>query len=321
MQSSIAFTDFQAYPYPSCVIVIPQDRNKRPQLKSRDTDVTVREFDGVSPLSMPPRPRRTYPATYWANEKWLTIMQGKEVSDRVDEEQADGLYSWAERENVPTPGHPGGESVFLLRLPGTGRLSLAKTILPLSPPSSTHAFCVITSQQSEADALGLGQRRESDNTVSPGPRSSASSDHTTTSYFDTHRPSDATIRSSLSSDAGPSASERTGPSPTLGANGQKGKTASQVTKAYSGNSSSSTNSSEKRRNQRRGNRWEAPSSGLRTVKTETEECWAMVNSIDWSKTCMGPRANWADVIDPILSLIFESRSQDCLWLGEDLHML
>jgi hypothetical protein len=47
----------------------------------------------------------------------------------------------------------------------------------------------------------------------------------------------------------------------------------------------------------------------------------MVDAIDWAKTCMGPRANWAAVIDPILSLIFESKSQDCLWLGEDLHML
>jgi hypothetical protein len=52
-----------------------------------------------------------------------------------------------------------------------------------------------------------------------------------------------------------------------------------------------------------------------------EQCWELVHAIDWSQTSLGPRSEWASYVDPLLSVVFQSKTQDCLWLGKDLHLI
>lgn len=53
----------------------------------------------------------------------------------------------------------------------------------------------------------------------------------------------------------------------------------------------------------------------------TKTCWQMVEEFDWSKTKLGARANWNELYDGLLSIVFQSPSQDSVWLGEDLQIL
>jgi hypothetical protein len=53
----------------------------------------------------------------------------------------------------------------------------------------------------------------------------------------------------------------------------------------------------------------------------TKTCWRMVEETDWSKTKLGARANWNELYDGLLSIVFQSPSQDSVWLGEDLQLL
>jgi hypothetical protein len=53
----------------------------------------------------------------------------------------------------------------------------------------------------------------------------------------------------------------------------------------------------------------------------TDTCWQKLESVDWSKTKLGPRSGWHDVYDGLLSIVFQSPSQDSVWLGEDLQLL
>jgi hypothetical protein len=53
----------------------------------------------------------------------------------------------------------------------------------------------------------------------------------------------------------------------------------------------------------------------------TATCWQKLESVDWSKTKLGPRSSWHDVYDGLLSIVFQSPSQDSVWLGEDLQLL
>ena len=50
-------------------------------------------------------------------------------------------------------------------------------------------------------------------------------------------------------------------------------------------------------------------------------CWEAVNKTDWAKTKLGPRSEWKDDFDALLSIVFQSPSQDAVWLGEDLQVL
>jgi hypothetical protein len=52
-----------------------------------------------------------------------------------------------------------------------------------------------------------------------------------------------------------------------------------------------------------------------------EECWRRVEEIDWENTSLGPRSNWSEVVDPILSIVFQSKTQDTVWLGDDLRLI
>jgi hypothetical protein len=67
-----------------------------------------------------------------------------------------------------------------------------------------------------------------------------------------------------------------------------------------------------------GDRAEAYSAQLNQATTE---CWKLVEEFDWSKTKLGPRAEWNELYDGLLSIVFQSPSQDSVWLGEDLQIL
>jgi hypothetical protein len=52
-----------------------------------------------------------------------------------------------------------------------------------------------------------------------------------------------------------------------------------------------------------------------------QECWRMTEQFDWASTSLGPRSGWSDAVDPILSIAFQSKTQDCIWLGEELRLI
>jgi hypothetical protein len=51
------------------------------------------------------------------------------------------------------------------------------------------------------------------------------------------------------------------------------------------------------------------------------ECLNMVDSFDWARTKMGPRSQWNEVFDGLMAVVFQSPSQDSIWVGEDLQIL
>lgn len=182
-------------------------------------------------------------------------------------------------------------SVFVLDMQSpTLTLHLSKTILPFTPPSSTYAFCVITSQAQRYSTLSIPLEDQS-----PGIQSSISTD----------------LRSSLSSSrASASTGQRTSISNGPGSTGSR----SESTDGYFPNPNTSKRTKFKLR-------MEKPPAVAPNMSAVAEEYWALFDSVDWSKTKLGHQDNWLDVIGPMMSVIFQSKTQDCIWLGEDLHQI
>lgn len=251
------------------------------------------------------------------------MTEGKVLEDCVDVEAADGMYDWAEMDGVPTVGNTSGESVYALHIIGVDTIRLSKTVIPLSPPSSSHSFCIVTSQLVSRPTHIV--RTMSNNTISPAPHSSASSDVTTTSYFDNRRVGEMRSQrdsvSTSSTEQSPSVDSSMGDRKSMDADAHG---AWAVKKKVNSKDDKSSSGSSGRRKGRNGERWKPPVadslSALR-LQTNAEACWALVHSIDWSKTSLGPRADWAESIDPLLSIVFESDSQAALWVGDDVHLL
>jgi hypothetical protein len=84
--------------------------------------------------------------------------------------------------------------------------------------------------------------------------------------------------------------------------------------------SNSSNKMRSSRNSKRsvGDRAEAYNAQM---NHDTATCWKMVDEFDWSKTKLGARANWNELYDGLLAIVFQSPSQDAVWLGEDLQIL
>lgn len=227
----------------------------------------------------------------WANEKWLQLTEGRPLEDCVEWITQDQLQSWAEGDEAS--GVP-ADATFRLQLRSSPiMLNLARTVVPLSPPSSTHAFCVITSQRDRVST-------PSDQLVQDKARSSTAS---TGSYF-------ADPRTSLSTDVGPSVSEAGTGAGTAGA--ELGSTGS-----YGVGRSSRAKS--KRRIRPSPSEHQAATQEL--MHAAAEECWRRVEDIDWESTSLGPRSSWSEVVDPILSIVFQSKTQDTVWLGDDLRLI
>ena len=188
-----------------------------------------------------------------------------------------------------------------MRRPGV-RLHLAKTVVPLTPPSSTHAYCIITSQSSKDIAS-----TSSETSTSPGLRSP---------FFPESRFPTPRNRSSVASTEMASTEMRTSFSSDA--------TLSHATEATAGSyfpQSNITRSSHrpKAKAGRRSPFSERPVLQMQ-MQTAAEACWQLVETIDWSQTKLGPRSDWDEAVDPLLAVVFQSQTQDSLWLGEDLQI-
>ncbi|KAK6907214.1 hypothetical protein I203_101204 [Kwoniella mangroviensis CBS 8507] len=399
--STLPLSFLESYPFPAFVLVVPTNSRTRPKLISRDTDITVRKYhadpyDDVSPLGGPSRqPFPSDPVT-WGNEKWYQLTQGRSIGDCIDMNAQNKMQAWIEGEGESSeesslpPSSPqidksastresGLEGGFVLDIkwPKPCSLLLAKTVLPLSPASTTHTFCVITSQHIYSSSIfpqttSSSPRPSWSNLTSPTERPSnpslrssistqfrdaaestsqqqqhrmsdvsearsssfASTADTRSSSASLHRDSSSTgFRTSI--DVGSSASQIGSPSTTPGSTFNAKPATSYFSNSLSGTTPSST-SREKdgdervksrpslRKNSPRGTRVPIPSSSStksRPNDNQIEQFWQLVENIDWSKTPLGDRALWKDAIDPVLSITFESRSSDCVWLGPDLRLI
>ncbi|WWC60138.1 uncharacterized protein I303_102702 [Kwoniella dejecticola CBS 10117] len=209
--SALPLFFLEAYPFPAFILVVPITSKSRPKLISRDTDVTIRNYsqppqydDDLSPLGGPSRhPFPSNPVT-WGNEKWYQLTQGRTIGDCLDMNVQNRLQAWIEGESEQEDFDPisrsarlsGGDEIrsegnggfkMEMKWPKSVTLLLAKTIVPLSPPSTKHTFCVITSQRFESLAR---------------PPSGPSSMSWSSVGSPTERPSTASSRSSISSSIG-----------------------------------------------------------------------------------------------------------------------
>ncbi len=251
---------------------------------SRDTDVTVRHYEELSPLSGPSVHVVSSCTVAWSNEKWLQLTEGRAFDQYLGEQTENRLQAWIQGDD--------NSSVFVLELQQPViRLHLAKTVVPLSPASSTHAFCVVTSQSRVQCPAST-----SSDTSSSGPHIP----------FNRHRSSAASMdmRTSFSTDVSADATSASSGS-------------------YFPASGSSQRSFDRRQKSKLGRR--SPISDRPVlqmqIQSAAEECWQLVESIDWSKTKLGPRSEWAELVDPLLAVTFQSKTQDSVWLGEDLQIL
>lgn len=194
--------------------------------------------------------------------------------------------SWEETVDANTEGRllawlDGGDGVFQLSLRQPPITLNLARSLVPLSPISASFQYCVITTQ-PAPAYVAPSRGSESTIVSPNHRSSTSTD---VSYFDT-----ASFRDSFSS-----ASDSQ--SPSVNSAGR------------------SIGSSRRRRPQ--------PSAGLSEVQLAkaAEQCWEAVHSVDWASTELGPRSQWASYIDPLLSIVFQSKTQDCLWLGKDLHII
>ncbi|WWC87709.1 uncharacterized protein L201_002601 [Kwoniella dendrophila CBS 6074] len=367
-------------------------------------------YDDISPLSGPSRQPFPSNPIIWGNEKWYSLTQGRSIGDCIEMNVQNRLQSWIQGDleesmtNSPLSGDNNGnvtgypfsrpssvsssstqglEGGFKLNIkwPKPISLLLAKTILPLSPSSTTHSFCIITSQiindsisipsknniswsnvtspterpsnpTSIGSSMSVDQRRtlviNRDNSIdmnrhrdSNDTRSSfASTKSSGNSEYSYHRPS-ASSGLGTSIDVGSSVSQIGSPSLASGSSSSYNSTGGYFNQSIWGDREiNSTNdkirtkssiSSKQRKNSphpssnssNSGQRQSisSKSTKFRTSANEAEQFWEMVENIDWKKTPLGDRSKWRDVIDPILSIVFESKSSDCVWLGPDLRQV
>lgn len=296
----------------------------RPRLVSRDTDVTVRNYEDVSPLS---GPQLGFPANSsslslitiaWSNEKWLQVTEGRPLNDLFDSFTQNELQQWIEDDDNLSVSN--SDSVFILELREPAiTLHLAKTIFESSSPLAPHTFCAVTSQvihreahkgSSAGSEVGSSSSLGSGTVTSPylhannfdAPNSNNNSLH----LFDRTSTTGLELKSVLA-ESGPFQIRSVDPDLSDDAIRATPSTYRAIGGAKLGKPSA-----------------DGYHSGLtpgNVAMNTMDDCWAMVNSVDWSKTKLGPRSSWPEAIDSLLSVVFATQSIDALWLGEDLHLI
>jgi len=280
--SGVPIPFLEAHPFPAFVLSIALARSTRPKLVSRDTDVTVRHYS--EDIGGPYR-QASSSTVAWSNEKWLQLTQGRSLDDCFDTGVMDRLQGWIEGEL------DGDDSLFVLDMKSPAvTLHLAKTILPLTPPSLTHAFCIITSQARRRRPASTPSDSSSPNSIQAGSTYSAMMEP---------RPPLNEARSSFSTEATSSPSELIG--------------------SYFP-SSSSTSSRDRRQRSKVGRQLSLDSLPLQ-MTAASEEMWRLMDGVDWSKTALGPRDIWSKYLDSLISVAFQSQTTDSIWLGRDLHII
>lgn len=297
----------QSYPFPAFVICTPtaDPAPPRPRLSSRDTDITVRNNrnEDISPFTevpketaTPPSERDDFTKVVWSNEKWKLLTRSK---DLFEVENTPELLSWV-RSGLFDKPHPVG-----FRHAST-RYTLAKTrASPAATDSGQYEVTIVTGQPLPATPMPSGTNL----TNSPIPELEeftlddyASNRRSTikSSHLASNRLSTSTDHSSLSLEHSSGRSSGGSYFPS-----QSQRSSSARVRSYRGRQASVDNA-------------EAYNAQMTEAASA---CWQMVEQVDWSKTKLGPRSEWKEDFDGLLSIVFQSPSQDSLWIGEDLQLL
>lgn len=240
-------------------------------------------------MSGAPPPQLSALTIAWSNERWHQLSLGRTFGDVLDPYMQTTLQSWIEDEEADSEDDD--PTVFALQLRDpTSTLFLSKTMLTSTPNS----FCIVTSQIPSPDKTFSNRSEVS----SPGFRSNASSDL---------RGSFSTYRASTSSD-------RTA---SLSATDFSTSRNASMSEGYfpSSDRSFNTRSRVKLRSSKE------PQLSVQHMLSAADEFWHLLESFDWNKTALGPRERWVEAIGPLLSITFQSKTMDCLWLGEDLQLV
>ncbi|WVQ73808.1 hypothetical protein IAR50_003389 [Cryptococcus sp. DSM 104548] len=318
--SSVPIAFLEAYPFPALVLLIETSAHTRPRLKTRDTDTTVRQSDGdISPGGSPcsPCPAGTI---VWANRHWTKLAPGKSISECLGPLDQSRLRTWVE--SAEYGDKPETLAVDIKSAEGT-TLQLAKTMLPLSQSTGRHSLCILTSQVHDRPKAVTPSTSSSTDRASPGlsattspfPRSSSFASNPSRAV-DMPRPTIDTRSSTTSTSSLRSSIDMTSPEPTSSLSQPPLRTLTPY-----GQTLPVQDDRPRSRIRRRSPRGTKLPSRPKPVESQAGESWRMVETYDWSKTAIGPREQWMDAIDPVLAITFESRTQDCVWLGPDLQLL
>lgn len=295
------------------VLVTPLALHARPPLSRADTAVTVRAYEeDMSPLSGPSVRSISSSTIVWSNEKWLGLIEGRSLDDCFDQATLSRLRAWVENRDASEPASlagagDGADKIFVLDMqePRT-TLHLSKSVVPLTPPSGTHAFCIVLSQVVDQHRSSISLSAE------PTPKfTRAGSDmRLTPSTAATERD-----RSSTVSDLRLGSTDFGSPTPSTPSGSyfppSSRTRSSQDSRDYKG----------KNHMRRRSPRGDRSQIGHMHMQKAAVEYWDKVNTHDWSTTALGPRSSWSATIDPVLSIAFQSKTQDSVWLGPDLNLI
>jgi hypothetical protein len=279
----------------------------RPRLTSRDTDTTVHSSrrEDISPFSeapadsaTPPAERDEYTKVVWSNEKWKVLTRSK---DLFEVDNTPELLSWVR-------SGPAEASLLVGFRHASTRFNFAKTWVPpltTEDKPGPYQLTIITGQPVPRSPTSNGTGL----TSSPIPEmdefsldDTASKRRSTvkSSTTATNRLSTSTDQSSLSFE---NSSSRSSGGSYFPSHSQR---------------SSSARVRNHRNRQTTANYNEAYNSQMTEAASA---CWRMVEQVDWSNTKMGPRSSWKADFDGYLSLVFQSPSQDAVWMGEDLNLV
>lgn len=297
------------------MFVIDSPPSPRPRLHSRNTDTTIRRTDGqISPLTGPPVQQFASAPVVWGNQRWHELAQGKTIAECVDVASQNKLQTWVENDTGDK-----SESLALdLKVPQGVTLHLAKTILPLSPPSSSQSLCILISQYidkpesfappiSSGDILfsslsRLSQTFSRSSSFSSNPRKSIDVPASLSEHRGSATSTSSNLRSSIDL-----TSPNSQPSP--------------LNREQSTYFTHGSATREERPSVRRRRSLPISMTRPKPLESHAQECWDLVENFDWSKTALGPREQWMDALDPVLAITFESRTADCAWLGPDLELV
>lgn len=306
----------QAYPYPAFILLTPtvEPSLPRPRLTSRDTDVTIRNSvksgrnEGISPFSEVPLDKDTATPSseqdqariVWSNDKWKLLTRSQ---DLLEVENSPELLSWVTDGAVDKLYSLGVRHASI-------RFQLAKTTpSSLVSQSTEYELTIITGQPVPAAPLPFGhdvanspipELDEFSLDEANGYRRSTVRPKSNSSNLANHRLSTSTEISVHSADQSSSRSS----------NG-----------SYFPSHSQRSSSARVRNSQRRRSPEDNGEAYTMQMAEAAQTCWRLMAQVDWSKTILGPRSEWKGEIDTLLSLVFQSPSQDALWLGEDLQII
>jgi hypothetical protein len=195
------------------------------------------------------------------------------------------LY-WAEDSTAPLIPN---DSIHTLFLPKPhAQLSLTKTIAPITPPSSTHAFCIITAQPI----------RPTSDTGSSNYRSSLPDITHRGSNLSDPRNSYSTNMTSPSGFQSPNLDNEESyfPNPLKQARRQRSRPSRLPSDPE-------------------------PAFSPTRIQTEATKYWDWLEQIDWASTSMGPRMYWGESLDPVISIVFQSSTADSVMIGRDMYQV